>query len=135
MPGIVKLSRKELLELIETTEAAGGDTTELKHLLAEVEEEERPQAPERRREVPLGARVEEMTAQERLEFEVGYLFPAGVTDDVMKKLMEYDWNYSLKQLRDMCVEAGLSPSGHKKLLAAKLIAHSFPLDKGNWQGI
>ena len=98
--------------------------------MAEVEEEERCRAPERRREVPLGARVEEMTAQERLEFEVGYLFPAGVTDDVMKKLMEFDWNYSLKQLRDMCVEAGLSPSGHKKLLAAKLIARSLPLDRG-----
>ena len=25
----------------------------------------------------------------------------------------------------MCVEAGLSPSGHKKLLAAKLIAHQW----------
>jgi len=125
MPAIVRLSKKELVALIEETEAAGGDTTELRGLLAEIEEEEKPRKPERRREVPLGARVEEMTAQERLEVEVGYLFPAGVTDDVMTKLIEFDLNYSLEQLREMCVEAGLSPSGHKKLLAAKLLAHQW----------
>jgi len=122
MPAAVRLSKKELIELIESTEAAGCDVACLRDLLTEVEEAE-PRKPERRREVPLGARVEEMTAQERLEVEVGYLFPAGVTDDVMKKLMEFDLNYSLEQLREMCVEAGLSPSGHKKLLAAKLLAH------------
>ena len=37
--------------------------------------------------------------------------------------IEYDGKYSLKELRTMCVEAGLSSSGHKKPLAAKLIAH------------
>ena len=36
MPGIVRLSTKELNELIEVTEAAEGDATELKCLLAEV---------------------------------------------------------------------------------------------------
>jgi len=67
MPGIVRLSKKELDELIEVTEAAEGDATELKRLLAEVTEDERPRAPERRREVPLvGARVEEMTIEDYL---------------------------------------------------------------------
>ncbi len=121
MPAAVRLSKKELIDLIESTEAASCDTACLRGLLAEVEEAE-PRKPERRREVPLGARVEEMTALERLEVEVGYLFPVGVTDEVMTKLIDFDLNYSLKQLREMCVAAGLSPSGHKKLLAAKLIA-------------
>jgi len=34
-----------------------------------------------------------------------------------------DEKYTLAELKKMCVEAGLSPSGHKKELAAKLIAH------------
>ena len=37
MTGIVRLSTKELDELIEEIEAAGNDTTELRGLLAEVE--------------------------------------------------------------------------------------------------
>ena len=36
MPGIIRLSKKELDELIEVTEDADGDATELKRLLAEV---------------------------------------------------------------------------------------------------
>jgi len=39
--------------------------------------------------------------------------------------IEYDRKYSLADLKAMCVEAGLSPSGHKKLLAAKLLAHQW----------
>ena len=39
MPGIARLSTKELNELIEVTEAAEGDATELKRLLAEVTKE------------------------------------------------------------------------------------------------
>ena len=39
MPAIIRLSKKELNELIEVTEAAKGDATELKRLLAEVIEE------------------------------------------------------------------------------------------------
>jgi len=40
MPAIARFSKKELIELIETTEAAGNDTTELRSLLAEVEQDE-----------------------------------------------------------------------------------------------
>lgn len=190
MPGIVRLSTEELNELIEVTEAAEGDATELKRLLAEVTEDERPRKPESRREWPLAAREGEMTIEEhiealrqqsfieygndlecmvchnkvttlvsgtcencfrewaltiksqqparpprgvelraelttkeRLSAEVGYLFPGGVLGDILAICIEYDRNYSLKELRTMCVKAGLSPSGHKKLLAAKLIAH------------
>ena len=45
MPAIVRFSKKELLELIETTEAAGNDTTELRSLLAKFEQEERLKNP------------------------------------------------------------------------------------------
>ena len=45
MPAIARLSKKELIELIETTEAAGNDTTELRSLLAKVEQEERLKKP------------------------------------------------------------------------------------------
>ena len=41
MPGRVRLSKNELIELIEVTEDAGTDATELRSLLAEDEQEER----------------------------------------------------------------------------------------------
>jgi len=62
MPAIVRLNKKELIELIEETEAAGGDATELKGLLAEVEEEARLKK-SARRGVPPG----EMTTEEHIE--------------------------------------------------------------------
>ena len=122
MPAIVRLSKKELIDLIESTEAAGCDAACLRGLLAEVEKGERCWQPARRA-VPPEARSGEITAQERLEGEVGHLFPAVITDEVMTELMEFDKDHSLADLKRMCVDAGLSPSGHKKLLAAKLIAH------------
>ncbi len=201
MPGIVRLSTKELNELIEVTEAAEGDATELKRLLAEVTEDERPRKPESRREWPLAARegrmtteehvealrqqsfieygndlecmvchnkvttlvsgtcencfrewaltikrrqparrsrgVElraELTTEERLSAEAGYLFPGGVLGDILAMCIEYDAKYSLKELRKMCIDAGLSPSGHKKLLAAKLIAHQWDSRSGKGKG-
>ena len=185
MPSIVRLSKKELIDLIEETEAAGNDTTELRSLLAEVEERRWQPA---RREAPPEARPEEMTTEEhveslrqqsfiehgkdlecmvchnkvatlvsgtcencfrqwaltiksrrltrpprgvelraeltteeRLNREAGDLFPDGVSSDILAMCIEYDGKYSLTELKKMCVEAGLSPSGHKKLLAAKLL--------------
>ena len=67
MPGIVRLSTKELNELIEVTEAAEGDATELKRLLAEVIEEERFRKPESRQEWPLVGREGRMTTEEHIE--------------------------------------------------------------------
>ena len=121
MPGIVRLSTKELDELIEETEAAGNDTTELRGLLAEVEKRRwQPARP------PRGVELRaEMTTEERLSAEAGYLFLGGFSADILRMCIEYDAKYSLRELRTMCVEAGLSPSGHKKLLAAKLIAHQW----------
>ncbi|GAJ19648.1 unnamed protein product, partial [marine sediment metagenome] len=67
--------------------------------------------------------VEEPTTAERLEAEVGGLFPEGFTGTVLAQCIEMDEKYTLAELKKMCVEAGLSPSGHKKELAAKLIAN------------
>ncbi len=128
MPGIVRLSKKELDELIESVEAEGGDSTEFKKLRAQFVEEEKPRQPARRREAPLTAR-EELTTEERLNLEAGDLFPGGFSADILAMCIEYDGKYSLKELRTMCVEAGLSPSGHKKLLAAKLIAHQWEAER------
>ena len=65
MPAVVRLSKKELIDLIENTEATGCDVACLRGLLAEVEEEEELRKPERRG-VPLGARPEEMTIEDYL---------------------------------------------------------------------
>jgi len=128
MPSIVRLSPKELDELIESIEAEEGDATELIKLRNEFTEAQ-PQRPVRRQAISVLSREEE-TTQERLNREAGDLFSGGVSGDILAMCIEYDAKYSLKELRKMCIEAGLSPSGHKKLLAAKLIAHSLPLDKG-----
>jgi len=128
MPSIVRLSKRELDELIESVEAESGDTTEFKKLRAEFTEIQ-PQKPARRQAISVVSREEE-TTEERLNREAGNLFSGGVSGDILTMCIEYDGKYSLQELRTMCIEAGLSPSGHKKLLAAKLIAHSFPLDKG-----
>lgn len=61
MPAVVRLSKKELVELIESTEAAGCDAACLRGLLAEVEEEQRWQPA--RRGIPPG----EMTPEEHIE--------------------------------------------------------------------
>ena len=66
MPAAVRLSKKELIELIETTEAAGCDVACLRGLLAEVEEAERLEKPARPG-VPPEARPEEMTIEEHIE--------------------------------------------------------------------
>ena len=121
MPGKINLNSKELDELIAATEAGGGDASELKNLRMEVGEETRPRQPARRQVMQLGAREEE-AAEERLNREAGALFPAGITADIFNRCMELARDSSQEDLRKMCLEAGLSPAGHKKLLAAKLIA-------------
>ncbi|MBA7529330.1 hypothetical protein ES705_21526 [subsurface metagenome] len=79
--------------------------------------------PPRREVPPPRILVEEPTTEERLAAEVGELFPSGIiTGEILAQCIEMDEKYTLAELRNMCVEAGLSPSGHKKELAAKLIA-------------
>ena len=122
MPAVVRLDKKGLADLIDNIKANGGDTTELDNLMAEIIEDERLRRPVRRRETSLRVMVEEPTTEERLEAEVGELFPGGITEKILAECIEMDGKYTLEELRNMCREAGLSPSGDKKTLAAKLIA-------------
>ena len=121
MAGIVRLNKKGLNDLIDNVKASGGNPVELEELLGEVVEDERNQRPVKR-ERALRIMVEEPTTEERLEAEVGGLFPEGITESILAQCIEMDGKYSLEELRDMCRDAGLSPSGAKKELAAKLIA-------------
>ena len=123
MAGVVRLNKQGLADLIENIKANGGDTTELDNMMSEIIEDERFRRPVRRREAALRIMVEEPTTEERLEAEVGELFPGGIiTGKVLEEVIEFDRNHTLAEIKRMCVEAGLSPSGHKKELAAKLIA-------------
>lgn len=122
MPGVVRLSKEGLADLIDNIKAHGGDTTDLDNIMSEINEDEKNQRPVRRRETSLRILVEEPTTEERLDAEVGELFPGGITGKILADVIEMDRKYTLAELKKMCVEAGLSPSGHKKELAAKLIA-------------
>jgi len=122
MPAIVRLNKQGLTELIDNIKATGGDATELENLMAEIIEDENARRPVRRQSPPLRIMVEEPTTEERLEVEVGGLFPKGITEPILAEVIEFDRNHTLAELKKMCVEAGFSPSGHKKELAAKLIA-------------
>ena len=122
MAAIVRLNKQGLAELINSIKESGGDAMELENLMAGVNEDENARRPVRRMGNPLRILVEEPTTEERLEVEVGELFPSGITGPVLAEVIEFDRNHSLEELKKMCVEAGLSPSGHKKELAAKLIA-------------
>lgn len=88
MPSEVRLSLKELDELIEETEAQGGDATELKKLRGEFAETQ-PQKPARRQLRSVVPREEE-TTEERLDREAGALFPGGVSGDILTMCIEYD---------------------------------------------
>jgi len=122
MPGVLKLNKSGLNDLINNIKEQGGDATELENLMGEINEDEKNHRPVRSREASVRVLVEEPTTEERLEAEVGELFPGGLTGGVLAEVIEFDRNHTLAELKKMCVEAGLSPSGHKKELAAKLIA-------------
>ena len=124
MQPMTRLSRKELIELIEATEAAGNDATELRNFLAQLPDEGRPRQPARQGGGRAVLEEEEAPLRDRLNREVGDLFDGGVTDELEARCIDMDRDYSTKELQAMCKEAGLSPNGHKKQLAAKLIAHN-----------
>ncbi|MBA7666140.1 hypothetical protein ES703_74217 [subsurface metagenome] len=122
MPSVVRLNKQGLNDLIDNIKASGGNPEELENLMSEVIEDERLRRPVKR-EAAMRVLVEEPTTEQRLEAEVGELFPGGIiTPNILAECVEMDGKYSLEELKDMCVKAGLSPSGHKKELAAKLIA-------------
>ena len=122
MPAIVRLNKKGLADLIVNIKESGGDATELDNLMAEVNEDENARRPVRRMGNPLRIIVEEPTTEERLEAKVGELFPGGITEPILAEVIEFDRDHTLAEIKEMCVEAGLSTSGSKKELAAKLIA-------------
>ncbi len=122
MAAIVRLTKQGLNDLINNIREHGGNPGELEGLLAEVVENEKSHNPVKPRPRTLTIEAEEPTTVERLEAEVGELFPGGVAGVVLAMCIEMDEKYTLAELRKMAVEAGLSPSGHKKELAAKLIA-------------
>lgn len=117
----LRLNRNQLLDLIESIEAGGGNATVLRRELEALGPDQDSQTRTRRR----GARVsseEELTTVERLNNRVSDLFPDGVSDDLVDRLVELDRDHSLKELKTMCGEAGLSASRDKKEMAAKLVA-------------
>ena len=126
MAGTVKMNKSQLMTLIDETKANGGDSEELEGLLQEVEAEEGQTNQWRPRPRRRGARSErveeEETMLERLSREVGDLFPAGITDELLEEVIAYDSDHTLAEIRKECQEAGFSTSGHKKKLAARLIA-------------
>jgi len=121
MPAVIRLNKRELNDLVNNIKADGGNPGELETLLNEVNDDKKNNRPVKR-ERDMRILVEEPTTEERLEAEVGELFPGGITGKVLAEVIEMDRKYTLEELKNMCVEAGLSPSGAKKELAAKLLA-------------
>ena len=117
MPGIVKLDRKELIQLIENIEAGGGDASELRCELGAFTPLVKPTAVVPGRDLRI-ERKEEST-EERLTRKIGYLFPEGIP---FEQIVTYDQHFGLEQLRERCMEVGVGIGGDKKELAAKLIA-------------
>ena len=122
MSAVVRLNKQGLNDLINNMKAGGNDTTELDNLMASVNDDERNHRPVRRVGNPVRIMVEEPTTEERLEAEVGELFPKGITKNILAECIEMDREHTLPELKEMCIGAGLSTSGSKKELAAKLIA-------------
>lgn len=115
----LRLNRNQLLDLINSIEAGGGDATALKRELEALGPDQDFRT--RRRGIRVNSE-EELTMSERLNNRVSDLFPDGLSDDLLSRLVDLDRDHSLKELKTMCVEAGLSAGGDKKELCAKLVA-------------
>jgi len=124
--GTIRMNKSQLMTLINETRVNGGNTEELEGLLQEVEEEEGTARPEpsraRSRRPRADLDEEEETMLERLSREVGDLFPAGLTDQLLEEIIAYDRDHTQEEIKRECQEAGFSTSGHKKKMAARLIA-------------
>ena len=102
MPDGANLTREEFEIIIKNYEANGRDTTELKRALNEAFP---PVQPKRN---PRAATMQIIRDEvEPIEYS--------------QEVINYDRDHSLKELREMAVEAGLSTRGDKKTLAKKLI--------------
>ncbi|MBA7701810.1 hypothetical protein ES703_110556 [subsurface metagenome] len=101
MPDGARLTREEVEIIIKNYEATGRDTTELKRVLNEAF----PPVPPRRN--PRATMNIMRDEEEPIEYS--------------QEVIDYDRNHSLKELKTMAAEAGLSTSGDKKTLAKKLL--------------
>jgi len=108
--------------------ANSGDTSLLDGLLSEVEEEERTARPGPPRATRRGgsSRVqeEELTTEEHLNNEVGYLFPGGIHGELLERIIDIDRSCLGPVVKQMCRENGISNSKDKKVLVAKLLAQN-----------
>ena len=118
----LRLTRRELVELINSMESFDQDTAHLRALLTSL-------PPERASQRLSPFRDEEVSTADYLDLKVGDLFPNRVDDDVLAQLIEIDGQYTLGELRAMCKQAALSTGGDKKILAAKLLAGGFIKEK------
>ena len=123
MPGVIRLNNKGLSDLIDGIKNDGGSCPELENIQNEIIEDEKFRRPVRRRETTMRVMVEEPTTGQRLEAKVGELFPKGlITEGILAEVIEFDRNHTLAEIREKCAAAGISTSGSKKEMAAKLIA-------------
>jgi hypothetical protein len=100
MPPVVRLNRNQLIEWIEAKEAGGGDATILRRELETLG----PDQDSRTRTHRQSSRFnneEEPTTAERLNNRVSDLFPDGLSDGLLAKLVDLDRNHSLKDLKAM----------------------------------
>jgi len=112
-----RFTREELVQLIESMEASGKDTTELRAALATL-----PVPARQKQQSRADLKEEEVSVADRLNARVGDLFPGGINEGALAQFIAIDMKYSLKELRGMCRDAGLGTGGDKKELAAKLVA-------------
>lgn len=117
MPSAIRLNRNQLIEWIELKEAGGGDATELRRALEALE----PEAKRVPRRNSRFKEEEEETMEERLIRRVGDFFPNGIP---YQEILDYDYRFTLNELKEQCRKVGLGIGGDKKELAAKLIAHN-----------
>jgi hypothetical protein len=117
MPSVVRLNRNQLIEWIESTEAGGGDVTELRSAL----EASGPDQDSRTRRH--GVRVnsaEELTMAERLNNRVGDLFAGGLSDDLLAH-----WGLSIQLPSPSCTKGDSVPA----LLSSAIFFNSFAWDR------
>ncbi|MBU1067403.1 hypothetical protein KKE60_06420 [Patescibacteria group bacterium] len=123
MPAVIRLNKQGLNDLINNIKGNGGNPGELEDLLSEVTENEKFRRPLKPRPRTMRVEVEEPTTEQRLEAKVGELFPKGlITREILTEVVEFDRNHTLAEIKEMCATAGISTSGAKKEMAAKLIA-------------
>lgn len=113
----LRLNGKQLRELIDDIETNGGDASVLRQEMEQLEPEVRRESPRR----GLRVEAEELTTEERLNNRVGDLFPNGIP---YQEILDYDYRFTLEELRARCRDLGIGISGDKKELAAKIIARN-----------